>query len=315
MGRRLRWWAPGVRYYEVVTKCCGDEMLMRPDAWSVFITALALAIACAAFPRVHVVSVCFLSNHMHLVLYVATDEDARSISDFMQRLDQLIAQDLNKHRERNGHFFRGPPRITAILDDAHLADRMTYTHAQPVHHGLVERVEDWPGLSSFRAVCEGKPSFEASYLNEEEWREAGAVQGDIASFTQTVSVPLTMPASWSEGSEAQLREARAAHERSVRERERQEATDRAARGERRRLPKGSSYTRTDPFSRPTGPTKKTGPQPWAHGDADAETAFRAAYSVMLEAYRVASARFRSTGVLGVFPTGTFPPWVREVPPH
>ncbi len=267
MGHRIRWWAPGVRYYEIVAKCCGDEMLMRPDPLAVFLLGLALAIACKAFPRVRVISFCFVSNHMHLVLHVETDEE---------------------------------PKLTPILDDLHLARRMTYTHTQPVHHQLVERVEEWPGLSSFRAVCEGKTSVEAAYFDEEAWREAGARPSEVADYTETVSVPLTMPATWRGLSERELRTARRAHEQSVRERERREAVGRASRGENRRLAKGAHDTRINPFERPEAPSKK-GPQPWAHADERAEKEFYDAYRLMLEVYEVASAKFRATGVLGVFP--------------
>jgi hypothetical protein len=43
------------------------------------------------------------------------------------------------------------------------------------------------------------------------------------------------------------------------------------------------------------------------------SANRTSYSDMLEVYRVASAKFRKTGKLGVFPAGTFAPWPWEVP--
>ena len=69
---------------------------------------------------------------------------------------------------------------------------------------------------------------------------------------------------------------------------------------------------TDPFSRPSGPVKR-GPQPWAYGSAEAVAEYRQAYSDMLEVYEMASAKFRKTGKLGVFPAGTFAPWPWEVP--
>ncbi len=241
---------------------------------------------------------------------IERDEDGLLISDFMKSLDEQIAISLNRHRGRHGHFFQGRPKITPILDDDHLAARMTYTHAQPVHHGLVERAEQWPGLSSFRAVCDGKPTLEVAYLDEEAWREAGGRQRDIAAFTETVSIPLAMPRKWQRLSELELETARRAHEQSVRGREREKAAERAAAGDRRRLPRPSYYTRLDPFSRPAGPPKR-GPQPWAHANEHAREEYREAYSVMLESYRVASETFRATGQLCAFPAGTRPPWIRE----
>lgn len=127
-----------------------------------------------------------------------------------------------------------------------------------------------------------------------------------------MSVPVRLPGLWRELSELELRAARRAHEKSVRDVERQQAVNRAARGQHRRLPKGSSYTKIDPFERPKGPVKNS-PKPWAHAtDAD-EEAYRDAYSEMLAVYRVASARFRDTGVLCAFPAGTRPPWIARAP--
>ncbi|MBN8616890.1 MAG: hypothetical protein J0L92_40280, partial [Deltaproteobacteria bacterium] len=126
-------------------------------------------------------------------------------------------------------------------------------------------------------------------------------------YTATVSVPVSLPGLWRQLSERELRAARRAHEESVRDVERQEAVNRR----HRRLPKGSRYTRIDPFSRPAD--IKHSPKPWAHATEDDQKAYRRAYSEMLAAYRVASARFRETGVLCAFPAGTRPPWIARAP--
>ena len=231
----------------------------------------------------------------------------------MKDLDQFLAERINALRDRDGHFVKGRPKITAILDEDHLAERMAYTHTQAVHHHLVERVEEWPGLSSFRAVCEGKESVLVHHLDEAAWREAGAKQSELADHTTTVAIPIAMPASWAAMSPRALREARRAHEEHVRARERAAALERRAAGRHRRLPKPSHHTKIDPFSRPTdaarAEAKAKGPKPWAHGTAEAVEAYCAAYDAMLAAYRVASARFRATGKLCAFPAGT-PPQAR-----
>ncbi|MBX7191843.1 MAG: hypothetical protein K1X94_07285 [Sandaracinaceae bacterium] len=278
---------------------------------AIALIAQALANACKKHKSVCVVAVCFVSNHYHIILAVMCDEDAWKISEFLKTLNQTIAQDLNVHRERGGHFFGGKPKILPILDDAALADRMTYTHAQPIHHGLVERAEDWIGLSSFRAVCDGKSSLDVPYFDERAWREAGSRPEDVAEHTTTVSIPLTAPFAWSASSDSERRAAQSAHEQSVRDREREKNAERNH-GDRRALPKASSYAKTDPFSRPTGP-RNDAPQPWAHGSDEAVASYRSAYSLMLAAYRAASAKFRATGTLGIFPAGTFPPWASPTP--
>ncbi|MFO0711009.1 MAG: hypothetical protein U0353_14275 [Sandaracinus sp.] len=253
MARRLRWFRPGVHYYEIVTNCVDDQMLLRPDHDAVLRIALALAGACLKQPRITILAVCFVSNHMHLIIQISSDQDGPLISDFLKALDEQIAISLNKLRERRGPFFRGRPAILPILDDAHLEDRIAYTHSQPLHHGLVERVEDWPGISSFRAVCDGKSTLDIACFDELEWRAAGAEAGRVSEFSRVVSVPLGMPAKWARMSARELRETRRAHQDNVRGRGRKAAQMRAATGQRKRLPKPSQYRKIDPFSRPLAP--------------------------------------------------------------
>jgi REP element-mobilizing transposase RayT len=306
MGHPIRHYQPGVHTYEVIAKCCGDEMLMRPSPMGVALMALALSEACKEHPCIRVVAFTFLSNHYHLLLQVADDRDAPRISAFLKTLNQTLARTLNALLGRRGHFFRGKPHITAVLDDAAVADRMTYSHAQAVHHGLVERCEEWIGLSSFRAVCDGKPCLEVPHFDEAAWREAGARDSEIADFTKVVTIPLSKPLKWERLSPSELEAARRAHEESVRDRERDKRAERAS-GGRRSLPKPSSYATVDPFSRPAGPVEHK-PRPWAHGSKEAVAAYRGSYSDTLASYRVASAKFRKTRKVGVFPTGTFAPW-------
>ncbi len=306
MAHPIRYYPPGVHFYEVAVKCVGDQMLMRPDPLAVFVIAQALAGALLEHDEVKVIAFCFVSNHYHLILMV-TGDDGRPITPFLKTLNQKLANDFNTHRDRGGHFVKGKPHVTAIVDDAHLQDRLTYTHAQPVRHDLVERVEDWPGLCSFRAVCDGTPTLAVSYLDEVSWRDAGGRTEEIADYTSTVEIPITPIPKWQALNERELRAARRAHERSVRDREADKAAERKAAGQHRGLGDPSRLTKVDPFSHTTGPKKRT-PQPWAHGSKDAVEAYRRAYSEVLAAYRAASERFRATRVLGEFPEGTFPPW-------
>ena len=306
MGHRIRHYEPGVYYYEVVAKCCGDEMLFRPDPMALGLIAVALHKACQDHPEIRVVAFNFLSNHYHLVVAVVDDRDAPKISLFLKTLNQTLAMSLNELRGRDGHFFRGKPSVTAILDDAAVADRMTYTHTQAVHHGLVERAEEWIGLSSFRAVCEGKSSIEVPFFDEKAWRKSGSLPEAVDEFTKTISIPVSNPMKWDRLSPRQLRAARRAHEQSVRDRERDMRAERKAEGEQRALPKPSSYAKTNPYSRPAGPLKRK-PKPWAHGSKKAVEEYRERYSQTRAIHKVASEKFRATSKPVKFPAGTFAP--------
>lgn len=308
MARRIRWFPPGVRFYELITKCSGDEMLMRPDELAVWLIAQALSGALLKKKGVRILAFCFVSNHYHLIVMV---DPGGSISSFMQSLNMSLASSLNAHRSRSGGFVKGRFDDTPILDEEHLLERLAYVHAQPVHHGLVARVEDWPGLSSFRAVCEGHDSVVIQRFDEEAWQDAGSDASEIAKFTKRVMIPLAPVPMWQGLSPAQARNARRAHERVVRDREREKAVERDAAGGRLRLREPGHHAKVDPFSRPVGPPKERKPKPWAHASLEDVSEYRRAYSSMLASYRVASAKFRRTGKLCPFPAGTRPPWIGE----
>ena len=63
-----------------------------------------------------------------MVVEVLDDRDAPKISRFLQTLNQTIAESLNKLLGRTGHFFRGKPKITAILDDTGCSGGSVKTH-------------------------------------------------------------------------------------------------------------------------------------------------------------------------------------------
>lgn len=305
MTSRPVWYHPDFRYFDVIIKCAGDEMLMRPDPKTVFLIAKAIEDAAKKY-GVEVFCVCVVSNHGHLVIGVPPGV---RLDRFLQKFKSDIALALNDERDRTGVFFKRK-KPTPILSNEAFFDRMTYTHSQAVHHDLVARAEDWPGLSSFRAVCDGKPTLEVTYLDEEAWREAGARPDRVRDFSRVASIPITPPPQWAGLSDDELRAVRRAHEQSVRAIERDKAEERRA-NKMLRLPEPASYQKTDPFSRSAGPPKR-GRAPRAFGTKEEIAAYLERYARMLEVYTVASEQYRATGVLCPFPLGTFPPRI-EVP--
>lgn len=314
MARPIRWYPPGVRFYDVVCKCSDDQMLMRPDPMCVFLLALALLHARERQPQVHIAALGMVSNHPHMVLMVRSDADGPRVSKFMKAFDQFVAEKLNRLRDRHGHFFQGRPSIEPIFDEEHVLARMAYAHAQPVHHGLVESVEGWPGLSSFRAVCDGADGIEVRCPDREACLALLGRRARKRGLSDTITIPIATPLFWQELSPEAQREARAAHEATVLGREREKALEREAEPLSCPLPEGEHYTTIEPRSRPSKPPTRK-PRPWGHGSAEARQQYREAYAQMLASYREASERFRSSGILCPFPAGTFPPWIDQAREH
>jgi REP element-mobilizing transposase RayT len=134
---------PGATYL-VTRRCAQRQFLLRPSkvASQVFLYILALA---AKRYGVQVHAYCVMSNHYHLVV---TDPDAR-LPEFQQFLDALVARALNSLLGRWEAFW-GPDSYSAVaLASARdIADKASYTLANPVAAGLVRRARRWPGLWS-----------------------------------------------------------------------------------------------------------------------------------------------------------------------
>jgi REP element-mobilizing transposase RayT len=283
---------------------------MRPDAYTSFVIASALEQAARKYGvRIH--AFCFLSNHAHLLLGI---EGCR-LDSFMQYVKSLIALALNLHHERDGAFFKRRYRAEPILSNDAAVGIEQYVHQQAVKHELVERAVEWPGLSSYAAVIEGRATVDASWFDEQSWRELSGRRDERGLFVRTASVPLT-PLPHRVGlSERELRAQRRALAQNMQDVEAQVARKRRDDGSRR-LPKPSSYATQDPNGVPPGRRKKDKtPQPLAHGTDAQVKAYEEAYAQVMAAYDLASKRYRETGKLCPFPAGTFPPRIptpREV---
>ncbi|MBX7193208.1 MAG: transposase [Sandaracinaceae bacterium] len=297
---RRRHYAPEQDLVHVSFKCVGDAFLMRPDAYTSFVIASALAGAAEKYGvRIHAFGI--LSSHGHLELGIR----GCRLDSFMQHFKSRTAMELNAHRGRDGAFFKQRYRCEPILSEEAAVGIELYVHAQAVSHELVERAIEWPGLSSYAAVSEGRASVEVSWFDDEAWREAGAKRSERQSFVHVASVPLTPLPHRAGMSESALSAERRALVARMKEVELEVSRKRRSEGARR-LPRASRYTSEDPNGMPSRDREKT-PQPYAHGSEAEVRAYREAYAEVMVAYERASARYRESGRLCPFPAGTYPP--------
>lgn len=298
--RRIRYYPPNVRVYHATSKCVDDQFLWRPTRRTTFLIASALAKTLEKYD-IGLYAAVVMANHFHLVVRA---ED-KVLSAAMQFFKSRVARALNPLLDRQGAMSKERFKDQSVLDDASLMQLVHYVHANPVRAHCVARAQDWPGLSSYAAVTEGRDAIEVAYFDEDAWRAAGRPKR-LALFTDTVRVPLEKLPQWEGLSADALRAAHGSLRSSMDAAEREMSLTRQK--SRVRLRSIASLMNADPRIRPAGPRPNT-PPPWAFGAADAVRALRDAYRNMIAFYLKASARFRETGVLGEFPEGTFPPWV------
>lgn len=150
----------GYYFFTVVTydrRPLFDEALAR----SCLHTAWATAKAQMPFEDV---ALCLLPNHLHSV-WKLPEGDA----DFSLRWARIKAgfshhyleaggieskQSLSRQRKRERDIWQRRFWEHQIKDERDLQRHIDYTHYNPVKHGLVERVEDWPWSSYHRYAKE-----------------------------------------------------------------------------------------------------------------------------------------------------------------
>ena len=297
-----RFHPPGVQTWMVGSKCADDQFLLAPTPKLRLLAMLFMAKVQELY-GVEIVAFVFMGNHFHMILRI---KNAR-LPAVMQTFKSGLAKAVNRLLGRRGTVWMERYDDDALLDDAAVATKVHYTHANPLRAQLVARAEDYPGLSSWEAYARDLDSLTETFFDEEAWREAGADDSKRPAFTTSVTVKVGRPPSWDGLSPRERRAATNACIAAMRAEERQLDIERAQ--ARTTLPPVSSIVEKNPRSRAKRP-KRARKRKWASGTPEQVNEFRDAYREMLLAYRVASASFRATGILGPFPAGTYPPRIQ-----
>lgn len=128
----------------VTRRCSERRFFLKPSKAVNEIVRYALAVALAE-TKVELYMAVFEANHYHLIL---GDPEAE-LSEFVQRLDQLVARALNAHYGRGENFWSsGKFSNVEIHDEETLIRKLLYVYTNPVKDGLVERPEKWPGVKT-----------------------------------------------------------------------------------------------------------------------------------------------------------------------
>jgi len=100
----------------------------------------------SAMWKVRIAAYCLMSNHYHLL--VQTPE--ANLSRCMRHINGLYTQYFNRIYKSDGQLFRGRYKSIVIDRDSYLLELARYIHRNPLHAGVVKRLEDY-SWSSHRA--------------------------------------------------------------------------------------------------------------------------------------------------------------------
>jgi len=288
---------PGTTYF--ISAVCDRRECRLPPTEE---TAAGMAIVLVdALERYHMTltAISVPNNHVHMVVY---DPEGR-VSEFMRDFKGLVARFGNARDGVTGWgFWDRQQAVCVALGDAQVVvDKVAYTMANPVTSGLVERLEEWPGLHT-RLEDLGRwrgPVYKRPALF---FREGGATS-EIVEVASELP-PMVEAAFGVDG--FQQRVAAAMEELVAAARSRAAESGSGFVGVPRILAQGVWHRPTSPTKRAAGEASRALPQV-AASSRGRLLAMLAALVDFRRAHRRAWERLRR-GVATLFPTGTYKAW-------
>jgi putative transposase len=144
MSRRPRIHFPGAVYHCMARGNHGEDIFFTERDF--FKLCLLLQEGIERYDH-RILGFCFMSNHIHLVIQVASIP----LSKIMQNVTFRYTRFINKKTKRMGHLFQGRYKALLVDDSRYLCELIRYVHLNPVRAGIVTRPEDyfWSGHRSY----------------------------------------------------------------------------------------------------------------------------------------------------------------------
>lgn len=163
---------PGENYHLFNHANGSENLFIEEKNYSFFLEKLSKYI----LPVCRLFSYCLMPNHFHLILQVRYEEELYKLWQSSETLPKLTqkqlelkssksfanlfssyTQSFNKVYNRMGSLFIPSMKLEEITDNNHFCRAIHYSHANPVHHGFVKKIEDWPN-SSYKIFLSKSPT-------------------------------------------------------------------------------------------------------------------------------------------------------------
>ena len=223
---------------------------------------------------------------------------------FSQRVNSVIAQQINKKYGREGHLFAAPERVTECVDAAQAEEKLFYAMTNTVKDGLVNKVSDSPFFSTYDFWTKEKPlSF--WYIDWDAYYKAGGERKknhrpkDYLCWVEWE--PKVLP-NWADSKIHKYSTFIRQNCRDI------EAEQRSIRKQQGRSVMGiEALYKLDPRDRPKTPRKKT-PQPLCHAsDPKDRREYQVGWREFSSDHRKASWDYRMGNYEREFPEGSYRP--------
>ena len=305
MSRKLRYLPEDVRLVHVTCRTIQGRYLFTP---SPKLNDIVLGVLGRA-QRLHPIRICEVvvaSNHVHMLL----DADSvQQVADYMEYAGSNLAREINRLTGWKGPVFDSRYTMIPVSnEEAAQVGVLKYVLAHGVKEGLVERVDQWPGIHSGRARLGGEPLVGHWFSRSQEYaaRRRGKDFEPFEYATPETVVLSPLPC-WEHLPPETYRERIRG---LVEEAEEEAAADR----EKTEIPVlgPDAILTQDPQHRPEKIAKS--PAPFVHAATKAaRLALYQSYSWFVAAFREAAEKLRRGDRDVSFPPGCFPPSLPFVP--
>jgi REP element-mobilizing transposase RayT len=135
----------------VTRRCTQRQFLLRPDRETNNAFIYCLAVSAHRYD-IDILDFVQMTNHLHDGIY---DRHGNAPA-FYEHFHKLLAKCVNALRGRWENFFSSEQVCVVRLETREdVINKLVYIATNPVKDDLVERVEDWPGASGYRALMSG----------------------------------------------------------------------------------------------------------------------------------------------------------------
>lgn len=124
-------------------------------------------------------------------------EHIQAVAKFHQMFNSLVARGINRFYEREGPLYSSRNRSTVVIDDDSLEQQLFYAVTNVVKDGLVDRVAQWKGFSSYHQLATGQID-RFQYIDWTAWHQAGGkrCKRSPQEFMRTVNVEFSPLPLW-----------------------------------------------------------------------------------------------------------------------
>jgi len=175
--------APG-QFYHVYNRGAGGQPIFREEENYLF---LLRRIKEHATPlEISVVAYCLIPNHYHLLLRQDGLEPAGRLP---QRVFNSYTKAVNKRYDRTGTLFEGPYKAVHVDRDSYLLHLCRYIHANPLKHGLVSDLAQWPYSNYHEWIGERSGTLVDRAFVQTHFPEPGSYRRFVFDYWSGISAP------------------------------------------------------------------------------------------------------------------------------